>query len=529
MQLFMGRYWVVILLMLSVFRPSARADGKVFAQPIATSVTTPDQRAMLYYSNGVERLVIETSFVGAGTNFAWVVPLPAPPRIEAVATNFFSCLNLAYQPHLIREADPWWLLFLLVGYAVGTGIWAYRRKHLERWFWYNLLIFVLLLLLLPMFATAGLSARSAASTSSINGINVLERQSVGIYNTVTLSGTNGTALLDWLNANGFATPKSALPAITSYAAQGWVFVAATVNREVSAGTSSRPHPLCFTFKTDKAVYPLKLTGVENPQCTIELFVFGPERAEAPGFRVEYCGIPAASQPAAKDEWFQQRELFGAARPGDFKFGNPEVLRLAFPATVTTRLVGTLTAEQMQSDAWISWSPFQPVVPTYHTRSAALGATCNWLTGIWVPGLLLLKIFSPHLQRKPIIRACLIILLLGAACGFIRYHSIKTIEVTYIRGGWFRAVNNVKELNLAIELFTKERTNSAPLTEDSFLSEFQKGDDYVRVKNAFTSQPLRCEPTPGNITLQASKITNGLDVFWYDIHGAPHKLASFPAK
>jgi hypothetical protein len=39
--------------------------------------------------------------------------------------------------------------------------------------------------------------------------------------------------------------------ISSYAAQGWVFVAATIHRDASAGTENRPHPLCFTFNTAK--------------------------------------------------------------------------------------------------------------------------------------------------------------------------------------------------------------------------------------------------------------------------------------
>src|SRR5215472_6751106 len=85
-------FWLT-LLSLPLLCLTAFADGKVFTTAVAAPVTTPDQRAMLQFSNGVERLVIETSFVGQGTNFAWVVPLPSVPKIEAVSTNFFGYLN----------------------------------------------------------------------------------------------------------------------------------------------------------------------------------------------------------------------------------------------------------------------------------------------------------------------------------------------------------------------------------------------------------------------------------------------------
>jgi hypothetical protein len=46
-----------------------------------------------------------------------------------------------------------------------------------------------------------------------------------------------------------------------------------------------------------------------------------------------------------------------------------------------------------------------------------------------------------------------------------------------------------------------------------------------VGNTFTGQPLQFEATPGNITLQ--KMTNRVEVYWYDIQGAAHELIAFP--
>jgi hypothetical protein len=55
------------------------ADGKVFAQAQADPVVLiPDQQALIYFEDGIERLIIETSLLGSGTSFAWVFP----PRLR---------------------------------------------------------------------------------------------------------------------------------------------------------------------------------------------------------------------------------------------------------------------------------------------------------------------------------------------------------------------------------------------------------------------------------------------------------------
>src|SRR5512133_3036622 len=53
------------------------AGGRVVPEEFLPKVQIPNQQALICYSDGVERLVIETSFLGEGTNFAWVVPLPS--------------------------------------------------------------------------------------------------------------------------------------------------------------------------------------------------------------------------------------------------------------------------------------------------------------------------------------------------------------------------------------------------------------------------------------------------------------------
>jgi len=144
----------------------------------------------------------------------------------------------------------------------------------------------------------------------------------------------------------------------------------------------------------------------------------------------------------------------------------------------------------------------------------------------VLGLLLLHLVSPRLEQTVQRRLVAVVLLLAAACGFVRFSVAKSTEVTFTRGGWHAAVNYFRQLDSAIQVFGLERKKPGVLTEDELLSalnEYLKGG----AKNTFVNEPLRCEPTPGNITTRIS--TNGVDVFWHDIQSAPHWLATFPEK
>ncbi len=483
---------------------------------------------MLHFSNGVERLVIETSFVGQGTNFAWVVPLPSVPKIEAVSTNFFRNLNTTFQPKLIFKASAAWVLYLFLGSLVTATIWAFRKRGAERLKSVVVCLILLVLtglLVLPNFV----QSRGTSSVSqALDSVNVLNQQRVGIYDTATVSGRDGRALLDWLNTHGFHTPASALPVISNYVRQGWVFAVANVHRASSSQLRSDLHPLAFTFHTEKPVYPLSLTGVENDHCQIELFVFGSGRAKAVGFKVEYCGQPFEVRQIQASGYDLAKEIahFQLPAPGEHRLSDPEVRAFAMPATVTTKLIGNLTASDMRSDAWIRWVPFQPEVPVLYGQAAAITAFLDCTVGISVIGLLTLHILTPRLSRRACERGLMAVLLLAATYGLIRLGTAKVTEVRITRGGWRAVIANFQQLDGVIEQHLLERKTTEPLTFESL---FAATKDYFRdgAKNPFTGEPIKNEASPGNLTLR--NCTNGVEVIWYDISGGAQPLATFPTR
>ncbi|MBI4709254.1 MAG: hypothetical protein HY764_03570, partial [Candidatus Portnoybacteria bacterium] len=51
------------------------ADGGLFMPPDVYMYET-DQRAVIFYENNVETLILSTTFRGSAKDFGWVVPVP---------------------------------------------------------------------------------------------------------------------------------------------------------------------------------------------------------------------------------------------------------------------------------------------------------------------------------------------------------------------------------------------------------------------------------------------------------------------
>src|SRR5437899_655066 len=68
---------------------TARTDGCMIPSNNAwkqrrekSFINEPDQKAFLFFSKGQEQLIISPSYAGETKEFAWVVPVPARPRVE---------------------------------------------------------------------------------------------------------------------------------------------------------------------------------------------------------------------------------------------------------------------------------------------------------------------------------------------------------------------------------------------------------------------------------------------------------------
>lgn len=404
---------IILSLLLLGLPLAVLADGMVIptiAYP--AKVTIPDQRALIHFTNGIERLVIETRFTGAGTNFAWVVPFPSQPAIEEATTGLFPTLQYLFRPEIVHHVPRYYagilallgisylLLFvrptgrlkwldvlacICVGLAAGMvsdrhgdafnesafGVVAVIlfcdvvlvrivQKSVFAVFCLTLILFFFLSsILLP---SLGKASKGMASTVAGESVSILDRKLVGIFEATTISSRDPTALENWLHDNGFFISTNAAPVIADYVKDGWVFVAAKVRRDDAKSDTSTPHPLSFTFKTDKPVYPMRLTGLNSQSLSVDLYVFGDTRAAAPHFKVESCTRPSIAHPLLR-QWI-----------GD--------------VAVVTKLTATLSPADMRKDVWLDLSSeFSSKRTSMFSRLGALTTALNWGAGVFAIGLL----------------------------------------------------------------------------------------------------------------------------------------------
>ena len=435
---------------LFIASPGAYGDGCFIPPTALANVQIPDQRALIHFDGATETLVIDTSFKGEGTNFAWIVPVPSSPKVQIATTGLFPTLQTILQPEVIHNVPRIYWLVIIAGVFVFHLLWKLRRSGpgsvtevMSLW----AVVLLLCALLLPAFGTAG------AGSVPIGGVKVVERKRVGVYDTAVLSSQDGMAVLQWLSKNGFVTPTKIIPAIRTYAKQGWFFVASKIRLDASLTDPAKPSPLALTFKTERPVYPLRLTGIGNEICRIDLYVFGPGRAEIPNFVVERCAQPV--YPVNSDEgWRKQRLDVVRVRHTGLRM-------LVAQSPVATKLTARLNSQQMKEDAYVSWSPFKEGRLTFYSERGAAVLATNLTTPFIVATLLILFYLSGHegLHVQRFRKACWMTLFGAMLLWPLTYWSLPKIPVVVQRMPAYRNVLLHREIPASLERTAREHGES----------------------------------------------------------------------
>ncbi len=504
--------------------PGAYGDGCFIPPTALAKVQIPDQRALIHFDGATETLVIDTSFKGEGATFAWVVPVPSVPKVQIATTGLFPTLQTIFQPQVIHNVPRFYWFVIIAGVFVFHLLWKLRRSGrgsvaevLGLW----ALGLVFCGLLLPAGATLGVGVVPTG------GVNIVERKTVGIYDTAVLSSPDGGAVLDWLSKNGFATPTNFVPAIRAYANEGWFFVASKIRLDAYLTDPAKPSPLALTFKAERPVYPLRLTGIGNETCRIDLYVFGPSRADVPNFVVERCAQPL--YPAKSDENWRKQRL------DEVRVRHTELRGLVERSPVATKLTARLNSQQMTADAYITWSPFQEKRLAFYSKRGAAVLATNLTTPLTVAALLALFIISGseglYVQRFR--KGCVITVFAAMLLWPAIYLWLPKIPVVVQRMPTLRNMMLHREIPSALEVeASKPGTNFTPdvawvrsqLGETSSLRrEFLPGSQ----TNFFTGQPWHEEDSPGNWT--ARQTGEGVEYVWYDLEGGEHAVPLFRGK
>ena len=514
--------------LLLLFLPvAALADGMVvptIAYP--AKITIPDQRVLICYTNGTERLVIETRFTGAGTNFAWVVPLPGQPVIEESTTGLFPTLQYLFRPEIVHEVPQYYIGIL---FALGfVYLLRLAAKSVSNAF--TIAVVLLLLVILAALLLPALSAAKTAGMSSMTSsqaVSIIDRKLVGIFDTTTITSRDAKALQTWLSENGYSVPTNAEPVIASYVKDGWVFVAMKVRRDKPDSETSTPHPLSFIFKTDKPVYPMRLTGLDNGPLSVELYVFGPDRAIASHFKVERCTRPNYPEPPPNDFWSWNWSRWTPETPN---IVHPLLRKWVIGSPVATKLTATLSPADMHKDVWINWMPFWEARNLLFSYQGALITALNWGTGLFATGLVVVCFlaFTGNKYKIKLPRLFGGVFLSSLCLAGLIYQCLPKLEVRTVKVPRRMEQQSLFQLGeylfddnpvTRVEISSKAQHLLINPTNDVEWSNF--AGRAKNMDNYLIGGRVHEEDSPGNFILRENG--NQLEFVTYDAQGAEHVL------
>jgi hypothetical protein len=111
-------------------------------------------------------------------------------------------------------------------------------------------------------------------------VTVESRQQIGPLDVVTLSSGDPTALLQWLQQNGFSVKPALATAAKPYTDQGWAFVAVRLRPDAAEqALSGVLDPLQIHFATPEPVYPMRLSSMASEPETVRLYVLSDHRTD----------------------------------------------------------------------------------------------------------------------------------------------------------------------------------------------------------------------------------------------------------
>lgn len=222
--------------------------------------------------DGTLTMAVQIRYSGDDDDFAWIVPVPAPPEISLGTDVLFDALRGATEPVFVtRErvdgyCRPHPRCEYADGSAAGGGGGCGPSGGGGGW-------------------TGGYVDASSPPTldpvadagahDSGGGVTVFSQGSIGPYDTVVLGAATADEVVTWLREHDYDVPDASLPLLQAYEGSRQIFVAL---RLASNPETRQIRPIVLRMATDEACLPIRLTAVATvPDLPITAFFLGDAR------------------------------------------------------------------------------------------------------------------------------------------------------------------------------------------------------------------------------------------------------------
>jgi len=320
-----------------------------------TSGTPVDQnieRIIFAVNPGSITLYEQINYSGAPSNFAWVLPVPAVPKLATTPVDLFRNLDIATVPLFSQSSPPPCGLPPLGGERpVGSG-----------------------------------------ATSPGGNVGVYGQGTVGPYAYAVIGSSDPQALTRWLQSHHYHIPDKAQPLIATYTQAHMLFLAMRLQPQEGIQDLT-PVKITFATTSPQVMIPLRLAAAAaTPHMGLLVWIFGsgryvPQNYQAFQIRDEQLAgasyqqlidkaVSRANGHAFTTEYAQPANTF-------FACSSPTLKELQQKYSYVTRLYTRISPEQMTLDPTFAAQSGLPDVSRYHSIPAP--NTCNSFN-LWLGSL-----------------------------------------------------------------------------------------------------------------------------------------------
>jgi MYXO-CTERM domain-containing protein len=227
----------------------ARACGGCFhvPNPTGTPTSVNAHRMVIVVAPGQTILWDQIVYEGDPGDFVWVLPVAPGTRVELADNAFFEALTAETQITMRAPLPPR----------------TFCPDPCGGW--------------LPF---ADFSAAESIDAGS-PFVRVEHQGVVGPYETATIASDDPSALLTWLDANGYLVDDALLPTLAHYTAQRLSFAVLRLSADARV---DRMQPVRVAMAGTSATLPLRMVAAgAGVDLDLELFVFAESRMEVVGY------------------------------------------------------------------------------------------------------------------------------------------------------------------------------------------------------------------------------------------------------
>ena len=227
---------------------AAQACGGFFCQNVPVDQTGEN---IVFVADGTTvQAFVQVQYQGEATEFAWIIPTPSLPEVGVSSDAIFRYFAQNYRRAAYQNTT----------YHGTCGSYCWDDQ----------------------FAGSDASEQDTGSTDieadTGGGVQIIEQGQTGPYDFAILRATDAQVLFDWLGANDYNLPATAIAAVEPYALMGdeTHFVALKLQKDASVGDLQ---PVKLTYAAEQPMVPIQLTAIAaQPDMPIYVTVLGASRA-----------------------------------------------------------------------------------------------------------------------------------------------------------------------------------------------------------------------------------------------------------